>query len=334
MAPGGPLAGLVVLDLTRLLPGAVATQILADAGAEVIKVEQPGTGDYARTLSPEVFATTNRGKKSVTLDLKQTGGREALLGLARTADVLVESFRPGVMRRLGLGYEVLAEINPRLVYASITGYGQSGEYSGLAGHDLNYLALGGVLGLNLPVIPGVQIADIAGGALQAALRISMALAGRERSGCGTYLDISMLAGVHALLEIPLAVYRRTGEDPRPSGEMLSGRYACYNVYETGDGRWLAVGALEPKFWAELCTRLGCEDLIGGQFDDAGQAGAKVRLTEVFAQKPAEEWFAVLRQSDCCVTPVRTISEVARELQTPAGRPPGLGEHNVEILGEP
>lgn len=325
---------LLVVDLTRLLPGAVATQYLADSGAEVIKIEQPGAGDYARSLSSEVFATTNRGKKSVVLDLKSAFGREAFLRLVEEADVLVESFRPGVMQRFGLDYPVLAGLNSRLVYAAITGYGQTGEYAALAGHDINYIALGGVLGLNLPVIPGVQLADIAGGGMQAALRIMTALLVRERTGQGAFLDISMLRGVQALLKIPLSIYESTGGESQPSSEMLSGRYACYNIYEASGGRWLAVGALERKFWVELCCRLGCEDLIPNQFDDDAQAHAKARLASIFRGKSAEEWFRELRSlsPDSCVTPVRTVGEVARELDRNEGPPaPALGEHTREIL---
>lgn len=332
MSAEGALAGMLVVDLTRLLPGAIATQYLADSGAEVVKIEPPGGGDYARSLSREVFATTNRGKKSIVLDLKSAAGREAFLRLARRAVVVVESFRPGVMGRLGLDYPVLAAANPGLVYAAITGYGQTGEYAGLAGHDINYIALGGVLALNLPVIPGVQLADIAGGGMQAALRIMTALLARERTGRGAFLDISMLRGVRALLELPLAIYEAAGQEPQPSSEMLSGLYACYNIYQASDNRWLAVGALERKFWEELCRRLGCEDLVAVQFDRSAQTAAKARIASIFRGKSAGEWFHELRSTDCCVTPVRTVGEVAREFHRDSGPPPpALGEHTREIL---
>ncbi len=326
------LQGIVILDLTRLLPGAVATQQLADWGAEVIKIEEPRAGDYAREMNPAVFARTNSGKKSVSLDLKHPSGRATFFALAREADVLIEGNRPGVMARLGLGYEELRTLNPRLIYVSLTGYGQHGPYAQLAGHDVNYMALGGVLGLNVPVIPGVQIADLVGGSMQAVNGILLALLGRNQTGEGRHVDISMYAGVTSLLTIPLAAWRATGREPMPGNEALSGRYACYNLYQAADARWLAVGALEPKFWAELCRRLGSEDLIARQFEEP-QDRVKERMASVFRTKPAADWFEELRDSDCCVTLVRTISEVAADLPDRDGAPPpALGEHTREVLG--
>ena len=326
------LDNVVVLDLTRLLPGAVATAYLAQNGAEVIKIEQPGEGDYARAIAPEVFAATNGGKKSVSIHLKDLRGRDLLLKLVAKADVLIEGFRPGTMSRLGLSYDVVREINPRLVYASLTGYGQAGPYASLAGHDVNYLALGGALSLNLPVIPGIQIADLAAGAMQAVIEILLALLERMRTGAGRHLDISMLAGVQSLLTVPLAEHRRTGREPQTGEEILSGRYACYNLYQASDGRWLAVGALETKFWAELCRQIGGEDLIPLQFDEESRGRVKERVAAIFRTRTAEEWFETLRDFDCCVTPLRTISEVAAELPPPgSSSPPGLGEHTRTIL---
>jgi len=325
------LQGIVVLDLTRLLPGAVATQYLADWGAEIVKVEQPGAGDYARAMSPSVFKRTNAGKKSIVLDLKNSRGREILISLASTADVFIEGNRPGVMERLGLCYNELSAVNKRLIYASLTGYGQRGQYADLAGHDVNYLALGGVLSLNLPVIPGVQIADLVGGSMQTVMGVLLALVARHRTGEGRHIDVSMYSGVTSLLTVPLAGWRDTGCEPKPGAEILSGRYACYNIYETADGRWLAVGALEPKFWAELCRRLGCEDLIPRQFEQS-QDAVKARVATIFRTKPAHVWFDQLRESDCCVTPLRTVSEVAAELPDRDGPPPpALGEHTFEVL---
>jgi crotonobetainyl-CoA:carnitine CoA-transferase CaiB-like acyl-CoA transferase len=324
------LDGIVVLDLTRLLPGAVATQQLADWGAEVIKIEQPGTGDYARSMNPAVFAHTNRGKKSVSIDLKHPQGREALLALVKQADVLIEGNRPGVMLRLHLSYEELRAVNKRLIYTSLTGYGQDSAYSQLAGHDVNYMALGGVLSLNLPVIPGVQIADLVGGSMQAVTGILLALVGRSTTGEGRHVDVSMYHGVMSLLTIPLSAWRSTGREPTACHETLSGRYACYNIYQAGDGRWLAVGALEPKFWAELCRNLGCEDLIPRQFEDQ-QDAVKARVAAIFHKKSASEWFDQLRDTDSCVTLVRTVSEVANDLPEPNGIPPALGQHTREIL---
>jgi crotonobetainyl-CoA:carnitine CoA-transferase CaiB-like acyl-CoA transferase len=325
------LEGIVVLDLTRLLPGAVATQYLADWGAEIIKIEQPGGGDYARTMNPAVFQRTNAGKKSVVLDLKNPRGREILTSLARTADVLIEGNRPGVMERLGLCHSELSALNQRLIYVSLTGYGQRGRYTDLAGHDINYLALGGVLGLNLPVIPGVQIADLVGGSMQAVMGILLALVARHRTGEGRHVDVSMYEGVTNLLTIPLTAWRDTGCEPRPGAEVLSGRYACYNIYEAADKRWLAVGALEPKFWTELCRCLDCQDLIPRQFEEP-QDAVKARIAAIFRARPAQDWFEQLRESDCCVTPVRTVGEVAAELPDHDGpAPPALGEHTFEVL---
>jgi crotonobetainyl-CoA:carnitine CoA-transferase CaiB-like acyl-CoA transferase len=325
------LQGTVVLDLTRLLPGAVATQQLADWGAEVIKIEEPRAGDYARDMNPAVFASTNSGKKSVSIDLKHPRGREILLTLAREADVLIEGNRPGVMARLGLAYEDLRAVNPRLIYCSLTGYGQHGPYAQLAGHDVNYMALGGVLSLNCLVIPGIQIADLVGGSMQAVSGILLALVARNQTGEGRHVDVSMYAGVTSLLTIPLAAWRDTGEEPASGNEVLSGRYACYNLYQGSDGRWLAVGALEPKFWSELCRRLGCEDLIPRQFEEP-QDSVKERLTSIFGAKPAGDWFEELRASDCCVTMVRRVSEVAAELPDRDVAPPALGKNTREVLG--
>lgn len=326
--------GIAILDLTRLLPGAAATALLAERGAEVIKIEQPGGGDYARSLIPAVFAATNAGKKSVSINLKDPRGRDLLISLVRNADVLIEGFRPGTMKRLGLGYDELREVNPRLIYASLTGYGQSGAYADLAGHDVNYLALGGVLDLSLPVIPGVQIADLAGGAMQTVIAILFALLERGATGEGRYLDVSMLAGVESLLTIPLAAYRTTGRTPRASEEILSGRYACYTLYEASDGRWLAVGALEPKFWEALCGQLECDDLIPLQFcEDERREAIKNRVASIFRTRTASEWFDALRGYDCCVTPVLNVAEVAARMPQPdpTRRPPRLGEHTRPIL---
>jgi crotonobetainyl-CoA:carnitine CoA-transferase CaiB-like acyl-CoA transferase len=326
-----PLSGMLVLDLTRLLPGGVATKQLADWGAEVIKIEQPGHGDYGRKMSPAVFSRINGGKKSVGLDLKKPRGREILLSLARRADVFIEGNRPGVMSRLGLGFEELHAANPRLIYVSLTGYGQSGPYAQLAGHDINYMALGGALAMNLPVIPGVQIADLVGGSMQAVTGILAALLERNNTGLGQHVDVSMHAGVTSLLTVPLAAWHETGDEPQGGQGRLDGRYACYNVYQASDGRWVAVGALEPKFWVELCRRLGCEELIARQYEEP-QENLKARMAAIFRTKTARQWFDELREGDCCVTPVLNVSEVAAERLLPHGPPPpGLGDHTREIL---
>jgi crotonobetainyl-CoA:carnitine CoA-transferase CaiB-like acyl-CoA transferase len=319
-----PLDGIIVLDLTRLLPGAVASQILSNFGAEVIKIEESSAGDYAREMPPLIeghgafFLLTNYGKKSVAIDLKNPKGKEAFLRLVVRADVLVEGFRPGVMERLGLGYELLREHNARLIYAAITGYGQSGQYADLAGHDINYAALGGLLnaiagpGLS-PSIPGVQLADLVGGSMQAVIGILLALAARSATERGQMVDVAMMDGIMPLLTIPLAEHLATKHEAADQSKILSGRYACYHIYETLDGKWISVGALEQKFWAALCNSLGCAQFIEDQFaDDERQAGMKETLAKIFKTRNADEWFELLGTKDACVTPLNTIAEVVRD----------------------
>jgi len=304
-----------------------------------------------------VFHMVNRGKKSVVLDLKSDAGREALLRMVRTADVLVESFRPGTMDRLGLGYEKLRAENERLIYVAITGYGQDGPWASMAGHDVNYLALGGALNLNgesggPPVIPGIQIADLAGGAQQAVIGILLALAARAKTGRGQMVDVSMTDGVAALLAVPLAFWGATGEAPARGAGVLTGHYACYRVYEAAEGTAVAVGALEPKFWQGLCKALGREDLIVDQFADGARREKIIaELSRIFSTRRAEDWFELLKDADVCVTPVCKVPEVAKHFglsrgdsvvvpklsETPGragGRPPKLGEHTGEMLQHP
>ena len=340
-----PLDGITVLDLTRLLPGAAATMMLANFGAEVIKVEEPG-GDYARHMPPlvdgegAVFRATNRGKKSIALNLKAAEDTQTLLRLAAEADVLIEGFRPGVMKQLGLGYETLRTVNERLIYVSLTGYGQTGPYSAMAGHDINYIAMGGLLDIT-GAIPGAQIADLAGGSMQAVIGILLALAARQKTGRGQFVDVSMLDGVAWLMTLPLAVFSATGEIPQAGASTLSGRYACYRTYLAGDGRRLAVGALEPKFWAQLCEKLGRPEFIAEQFSEGERQAAIVEdLRQTFKTKSSAEWLEMLDGADVCVTLVRNVEEVAADpnlrdtevipklSDTPGragGRPPRLGE---------
>lgn len=372
-----PLDAIRVLDLTRLLPGAVATMMLGDFGADVIKIEEPGAGEPMRHMPPFVngagayFQATCRNKRSVALDLKQGQGRAAMLRLVERADVLVESFRPGVMRRLGLDSESLREVNPRLIYCAITGYGQDGPYAGRAGHDVNYIAVAGLLGLNAaqggaPVIPGVQVADLAGGSLQAVIGILLALAARERTGCGQFVDISMTDGALSLMLIPLTTLVATGRAPQPSAETLSGRLACYHVYKTADGRHVALGALEPKFWAAACRVLGCEELIALQFAEGeAQARCVEKVQTTFRSRTAAEWLERFAGVDACLelaldpqevldhpqvvqrgviaemnqpgagtlkqlAPTIRLSETPAEMQL---APPRLGQHTHEILRE-
>jgi alpha-methylacyl-CoA racemase len=344
------LSGIRVLDLTRLLPGAFCTMLLADMGADVIKVEEPGAGDYMRWTPPLVdgqsvlFDAINRGKRSLALDLKTEAGRDILQRLVDTSQVLVEGNRPGVMERLGLGWDVLHARNPRLVMCSITGYGQDGPFAARAGHDLNYMAIAGALGLNGmeggPPIPlSVQVADIGGGGMQAAVAILGALVEVQRGGEGSWLDVSMTDGAVRWLALVFAEHT-AGPRVRRGRQRLAGRYACYRVYECKDGRYYSVAALEPKFWATLCQALGSPDLIGVQYSTSPLVQRAMEL--LFEKKTRDEWEAILSGLDVCCEPVLDLDEVPTHAQIAArglferargGRAPSLGEHTEEILKE-
>ena len=336
-----PLAGIRVVDLTRLLPGAYCTMLLARLGADVIKVEEPGRGDYMR-LDDAQFEAVNRNKRSIELDLKSERGKEVLLRLVDTAHVLVEGNRPGVMQRLGLGWDVLHARNPRLVMCSITGYGQGGPFASRAGHDLNYMAVAGGLGLNgeregPPVPLSVQVADIGGGGLQPALEILGALLAVERAGEGRWIDVSMTDGAIGFLAIAFASL--AGGDRVTRGyARLTGRYPCYRVYECADGRYYSVAALEPKFWQTLCDAVERPDLIDARLSEELEAHEKVE--EVFRARTRDEWDRIFDGLDVCCEPVLDIDEVAGHPQVKArgslnatGRVPQLGEHTDEILRE-
>ena len=309
-----------VLDLSRLFPGPYCSRILADFGFEVIKVERPGGGDWVRhvpPLDPEtgeglLFRTLNRGKKSLTLDLKAEEGRDILLGLVETADVLLNSFRPGVMDRLGLGYEVLADANPRIVYCSLSGYGPEGPYRMRAGHDLNYQGLAGLLDLTgprggPPSVPGTPLADLSG-ALWATVGILLALLERERTGVGQRVDGSLLGGALAMLPLALAQHRGWLPLERGAGD-LSGGLVCYNVYKTGDGKYVTLTALEPEFWAVFCQATEREELLGQQFAPAvpGEP-AYEEMCALFASRSRDEWTATLDGVDACCDPVYPLGE--------------------------
>jgi alpha-methylacyl-CoA racemase len=333
------LEGLRVLDLSRLLPGGFCSLLLADLGADVIKVEDTGGGDYIRWTAPHyeglepsaagaMFLALNRGKRSVRLDLKRPEGREVLLRLARDADVLLESFRPGVMHRLGLGYERLREENPRLVYCAITGYGQDGPLAARAGHDINYLARAGVSGLtDEPVQSAAQVADVGGGALMAAFGILAALRERDRSGEGQLVDISMTDGALAWLAMTAAAWFADG---RRATE-LSGGLMCYRPYRCADG-WVTFGALEPKFWRAWCAAIGREDLVERQFDPVGSATHR-EVEAVFAARTRAEWEAFNAEHDCCVEPVLDIGE-ALESELVRARGMVTEVAGVRMLGTP
>lgn len=363
------LAGLRVLDLTRLLPGPFCTQLLADLGADVIKIEEP-SGDPARRYPPlhgdtgALFLLVNRNKRSMVIDLKTATGREQFLALSERADVVVESFRPGVMERLGVGYDVLAERNPRLIYASLSGFGRTGPYRDRAGHDLNYIALAGLLQFNVdadgvPVVPAVQVADL-GAATFAAVGILAAAIGRQTTGRGQMVDVSLYASALAWLPTLLGNALNGAPAPRPGEPMLAGGLAQYAVYTTADARFVTLGALEPRFLANFLDAVGRSDLI-----DADQATLRTALTEIFAAQTLEEWTTLLANVDTCFAPVYTLDEAigdphAQALErfasvahdrlgllgqiaspfdlsdTPAvvrRPPPDLGQHTAEIVAE-
>ncbi|MCB9643301.1 MAG: CoA transferase [Myxococcales bacterium] len=335
-----PLSGLRVLDLTRLLPGPLCTLWLADLGAEIIKIEAPEGGDYARWYPPirqrmsGIFAALNRNKRSIAMDLKHPQAVEAFLRLVPQVDILVESFRPGVMERMGLGYEQLRVLNPRLVYCAITGYGQDGPLAQRAGHDLNYLARAGLLDVqrkadgSLPM-PGVQIGDIAGGSLVGVTSILAALYQRERTGEGSFCDVSMSESLLSFLVMELG-QRAAGLVQEPAENFLRGGVPCYGVYACQDGRYLSVGALEPKFWATLVQVLGLPELLHEALEQ-GEAGQRVRdaLTEAFSKKTRDEWVAIFAQHDACVEPVLAVDELAQDPQWQARQALLSHEHPSE-----
>ncbi|HKZ98430.1 MAG TPA: CaiB/BaiF CoA-transferase family protein [Thermoplasmata archaeon] len=319
----GPLDGLLVLDLTRLLPGSFATQLLTNLGADVIKIEEPVVGDYMRAVPPSVrgvslpFLMVNRGKRSLAVDLKRPEGQEIFHRLAARADVLVEQFRPGVMARLGADHPSLAEINPRLVYCSFTGYGQTGPARDWPGHDITFEAHSGILGVTggadgRPVVPGVPIADLASG-FNAALAILAALRTRDRTGRGEFIDVSIFDTTVALMLLNIAHFLGAREEPSPGETILTGVFPFYNLYETEDGRWLAVGAVEGKFWRRLCELLSLPRLADVQF---GDVEARRRVTEAvaaaFRTKTGAEWERLLASEDLPVALVRRVSEVVED----------------------
>lgn len=321
-----PLDGIRILDLTRLLPGPLATQHLADYGADVIKVEDTGAGDYARTMGAMAgdtsyfYQVVNRNKRSLRLDLKREAGRALFLQLVKTADVLVEGFRPGVMDKLGLGYTELAAVNPRLVYCSISGYGQTGPYAQRAGHDINYIGYAGVLDQigtagGAPAIPNLQIGDLLGGTLSAVMGMLVALVDARSSGRGRHVDVAMTDAALAHAIFPLVEVLAHGK-VKPRGEdLLTGGVPCYGVYPTADGGHMAVGALEEKFWLLLCDTLARPDLKPAHLA-TGEAGAKARdaLTAIFRSRSRAEWVQVFDAVDCCVTPVLSLDESLEDPQ--------------------
>lgn len=370
-----PLTGVRVLDLTRLLPGPYLSLVLADLGADVVKVEAPAGGDWVRYIPPlsggisAQFVALNRGKRSLTLNLKKPGGAEVLSRLAESADVLLESFRPGVMDRLGVGWASLRRRNPRLVYAAITGYGQTGPYRDRAGHDLNYVGLSGALALTgpeggAPQQPGFQLADIAGGALYGAIGVLSALYAREQTGEGRFLDISMTEGALAFNVLTLASsLHPRGRVQTRGTDQLNGAVACYQVYETSDGGYLSVAPLEPKFWAAFCAAVERPDWRNRHMGQ--DAAMKSEIATLIASRTRAEWVERFAQIDACVEPILELDELPghpqhaargvffdlqqpgaaeplRQFRTPmldpgavgdVGPAPRLGEHTAVVLTE-
>jgi alpha-methylacyl-CoA racemase len=357
-----PLQGIRVLDLSRLLPGGFCSLLLADFGADVLKVEDTGMGDYIRwsppyyegaheTAKSALFLSLNRNKRSIRLDLKNERGREALLRLVREYDVVLESFRPGVLDRLGVGYERMREENPGIVYCAISGYGQDGPKRDASGHDMNYLGLIGLLGLTgerggEPVQAAGQIADLGGGALMAAFGILAALRERDGggpgsdspgSGEGQLVDVSMADGALSWLAMVAATYFADGNVPRRGELPLAGSLICYRPYECADG-WVTLGALEPKFWQGFCRGVGREELIAAQFERPGSA-AHEQVEQIFKGRTRDQWEAFAREHDCCLEPLLELDEAlhselvgAREMVVQIDQPGA--ERAVRLLGLP
>ncbi len=377
-----PLSGVKVLDLTKLAPGPFCTMILGDLGADIIKIEEPGppTGrraqqaGNARTAATDFgsspFNALGRNKKSMGLNLKSGPGKEIFLRLAQRADVLVEEYRPGVMKRLGIGWEVLSVRNPRLIYCAITGYGQNGPSRDAVGHDLNYIATAGALGIigragQPPTIPHNLLADYAGGGMHGAIGVLAALVARNQTGRGQYVDIAMLDGTIALLAQAFSSYFGTGKHPQRGENTTDGLLPHYNAYLTRDNKYITIGAIEPWFFANLCRALECEQYIPFEFDSSKRDEIRAYFTEKFKTKTRDEWFEILSKTDICVGKMNMLGEVgddpqvrAREMivevEAPGGQKvkqvgvsvklsdtpgsirtlaPALGQHTSEILGE-
>ena len=371
-----PLSGIRVIDLTRLLPGPFATQLLSNLGADVIKVEDPEVGDYLRLVPPALdgtsyaFAMVNRNKRSVAVNLKEREGQEVLHRLVASADIFIEQFRGGVAPRLGADYETLQRVNPRLVYCAFEGFGANGPYAGRPAHDLDFEALSGILSVTgsddgRPVIPGVPIADLAS-AFNAAFSILAALRRRDATGAGEFVDVSIFDTAISLMVLNFARYLGTGEIPVPGETLVTGQWAFYNIYETKDGRWISVAAVEPKFWTRLIGLLGLEEFEGEQFADEPMRGRAIRaFRQAFRRRALREWTSILEREDIPWARVQSLPEVVRDPQIlarsmlvdadlgrlgrrkvlghparldgvprdPSGPVPSKGEHTVAVLKE-
>ncbi|HYZ93351.1 MAG TPA: CoA transferase [Actinomycetota bacterium] len=300
------LDGITVLDLSSVGPGSRCTWLLADLGADVVKIVAPPSA--GRIDPPFHSYGAGRGTRRTEIDLKTN--KDAFLDLAADADVVVESYRPGVADRLGIGYDAVRARNPTIVYAAITGYGQTGPMASWAGHDVNYLGVAGLLAAQGNALAGATVADSAGGGMQAAISILAALLRRDRTGEGAYLDVSTTNGVLYLMALQIDQYLATGEESAPGTTLLTGRYACYGVYECRDGKWLSVAAIESQFFHNLCRALECEQLAEHQYDDKQQDEIRATFAATFATKNRDDWVAELAPLDTCVAPVLDVSEVA------------------------
>ncbi|HXY94400.1 MAG TPA: CaiB/BaiF CoA-transferase family protein [Acidimicrobiia bacterium] len=321
----GMLDGITVLDLASVGPAARASRWLADYGARVVKIGPVPDRRGVQIVPPFHSYSAHRGMQRALFDLKAPDGRDAFLRLADTADVVLESFRPGVVDRLGIGWQAVSARNPRAVYCSTTGFGQSGPHAHWAGHDLNYLAVGGYLDCTGPgdhggpPIPGATVADSAGGGMHAVMAILAALVRRATTGSGAYLDVAVADGVLALMALQVDEYLATGDVPGPRHGLLTGRYACYDSYPASDGKWLTVAAIEPRFWENLCCALDLDRWIVHQTDDAVQDDIRADLRTAFGAKTRDEWTALLSPGDTCVAPVLTVPELVDDPQFAARR---------------
>ncbi|MBL0141047.1 MAG: CoA transferase [Betaproteobacteria bacterium] len=333
-----PLQDIRVLDFSTLLPGPLASLILAEAGAEVIKVERPGSGEDMRSYPPHLdgasasFAILNRGKRAIALDLRAPGSADSLLALAPTVDVVLEQFRPGVMNRLGLGYEAWRAANPKIIYCAITGYGQDGPRAVEAGHDMNYQACTGLLGLTAgsdgaPGVPPGLVGDIGGGTYPAVVNILLALRRRDRTGEGCFIDIAMSENLFTFMFLGLAMGHGAGAWPRAGAEPLTGGAARYRIYRTADGRHLAVAALEDKFWLAFCDIAGVPEAL--RDDKRDPQATLAAVAECVAAKDAAHWETALGATDTCCTVVRTLEEAVRDLHFQAR---GVFERQVAVPG--
>jgi len=371
-----PLQGVRILDLSRQLPGPLGTRLLADYGADVIKIEDTRKGDDFRSTTPAINGMSarhlelNRNKRGLAIDLKSAQGREIFLKLAQESDVVFEQFRPGVVKRLGIDYEAVKAVNPRIIYCSLSGFGQNGPYRDLVAHDPNYLALSGVLGLigspgGAPVLTGPQLADITA-AHMVTIGILLALRNAEATGAGEYLDISLFDSAFSLPVTALTNYFGSGHAPSRGEERHNGKYPWGNIYRTKDGGYVTVTAIESHFYKNLCQALGREDWVDLQYaDDAKQKEIHAGMTEIFASRTRDEWFELLKGKDVCVSPVLRLDEAAESEQVRArgsiidhqhpvagptrlqaspirmasGMPPirmgapALGQHSADILAE-